>query len=132
MLQQILTRTSDYDVIATTNLNGDYLSEACAAQVGGVGLAPEANIGSDTAVFEPIHGTAPKYAAKNSANPSSLMLSGAMLFRHIGWSEAASSVESAIGKTIREKKVTRDLGRLMDGPAILKTSEYADAIVANI
>ena len=132
MFQQILTRTSDYDVIATTNLNGDYLSEACAAQVGGVGLAPGANIGSETAVFEPIHGTAPKYAGKDVANPSSLMLSGAMLFRHIGWDEAAASIESAIGKTIREKKVTHDLGRLMDEPSVLKTSEYADAIVANI
>ncbi len=132
MLQQILTRTSDYDVIATTNLNGDYLSDACAAQVGGLGLAPGGNIGDEVGFFEATHGTAPKYAGKDVINPSSVMLSGAMMFRYIGWSEVADGIENAIGQTIQEKKVTYDLERLMDGATKLKTSEYADAIISNM
>ena len=132
MLQQILTRTSEYDVIATTNLNGDYLSDACAAQVGGLGLAPGANIGDEVGFFEATHGTAPKYAGKDVINPSSVMLSGAMLFRYIGWREVADRIEEAIGRTIQQKKVTYDLERLMEGATKLKTSEYADAIISNM
>ena len=132
MLQQILTRTSDYSVIATTNLNGDYLSDACAAQVGGLGLAPGANIGDEVGFFEATHGTAPKYAGKDVINPSSLMLSGAMLFRYIGWGEVATRIEAAIERTIQQKRVTYDLHRLMEGATRLKTSEYADAVIANL
>ena len=132
MLQQILTRTSEYDVIATTNLNGDYLSDACAAQVGGLGLAPGANIGDEIGFFEATHGTAPKYAGKDVVNPSSMMLSGGMMFRYMGWSDVASTIEDAIGRTIQEKKVTYDLERLMAGATKLKTSEYADAIISNM
>ncbi len=132
MLQQILTRTSDYSVIATTNLNGDYLSDACAAQVGGLGLAPGANIGDEVGFFEATHGTAPKYAGKDVINPSSVMLSGAMMFRYIGWGEVATRIESAIERTIQQKKVTYDLHRLMEGATKLKTSEYADAVIANL
>ena len=132
MLQQILTRTSDYEVIATTNLNGDYLSDACAAQVGGLGLAPGANIGDEIGFFEATHGTAPKYAGKDVINPSSVMLSGAMMFRYMEWYEVATSIEDAIGRTIQQKKVTYDLERLMEGATKLKTSEYADAIISNM
>ena len=132
MLQQILTRTSEYDVIATTNLNGDYLSDACAAQVGGLGLAPGANIGDEVGFFEATHGTAPKYAGKDVINPSSVMLSGAMMFRYLGWREVADGIEEGIGRTIQQKKVTYDLERLMDGATKLKTSEYADAIISNM
>ena len=132
MLQQILTRTSEYSVIATTNLNGDYLSDACAAQVGGLGLAPGANIGDEVGFFEATHGTAPKYAGKDVINPSSVMLSGAMMFRHMGWDEVATRIETAIERTIQQKRVTYDLHRLMEGATRLKTSEYADAVIANL
>ena len=132
MLQQILTRTSDYSVIATTNLNGDYLSDACAAQVGGLGLAPGANIGDEVGFFEATHGTAPKYAGKDVINPSSVMLSGAMMFRYMGWGEVATRIEDAIERTIQQKTVTYDLHRLMEGATKLKTSEYADAVIANL
>jgi isocitrate dehydrogenase len=132
MLQQILTRTSDYSVIATTNLNGDYLSDACAAQVGGLGLAPGANIGDEVGFFEATHGTAPKYAGKDVINPSSVMLSGAMMFRYMGWGEVATRIENAIERTIQQKTVTYDLHRLMEGATRLKTSEYADAVIANL
>ena len=132
MLQQILTRTSDYSVIATTNLNGDYLSDACAAQVGGLGLAPGANLGDEVGFFEATHGTAPKYAGKDMVNPSSVMLSGAMMFRHLGWEEVATRIETAIERTIQQKRVTYDLHRLMEGATKLKTSEYADAVIANL
>ena len=132
MLQQILTRTADYDVIATTNLNGDYLSDACAAQVGGLGLAPGANIGDDVGFFEATHGTAPKYADKDVINPSSLILSGAMMFRYMGWRDAAASIEGGIERTIQQKTVTYDLERLMEGATKLKTSEFADAVIANM
>ena len=132
MLQQILTRTADYDVIATTNLNGDYLSDACAAQVGGLGLAPGANIGDDVGFFEATHGTAPKYADKDVINPSSVILSGAMMFRYLGWRDVAASIEDGIERTIQQKTVTYDLERLMEGATKLKTSEFADAVIANL
>ena len=132
MLQQILTRTADYDVIATTNLNGDYLSDACAAQVGGLGLAPGANIGDEVGFFEATHGTAPKYADKDVINPSSVILSGAMMFRYMGWREAAESIEDGVERTIGQKTVTYDLERLMEGATKLKTSEFADAVIANL
>ena len=132
MFQQILTRTADYDVIATPNLNGDYLSDACAAQVGGLGLAPGANIGDEVGFFEATHGTAPKYADKDVINPSSVILSGAMMFRYLGWLAVATLIEDAIERTIRQKTVTYDLERLMEGATKLKTSEYADAIIRNM
>ena len=132
MLQQILTRTAEYDVIATTNLNGDYLSDACAAQVGGLGLAPGANIGDDVGFFEATHGTAPKYADKDVINPSSVILSGAMMFRYMGWRDAAASIEGGIERTIQQKTVTYDLERLMEGATKLRTSEFADAVIANM
>jgi len=132
VFQQILTRTADYDVFATPNLNGDYLSDACAAQVGGLGMAPGANIGDEIGFFEATHGTAPKYAGKDVINPSSVILSGVMMFRYLGWAEAANMVESAIEKTVRQKKVTYDLARQMEGATELKTSAFADAIIANM
>jgi isocitrate dehydrogenase len=132
MLQQILTRTADYDVIAAPNLNGDYLSDACAAQVGGLGMAPGANIGDEVGFFEATHGTAPKYADKDVINPSSVILSGAMMFRYLGWQAVATLIEEAIERTIRQKTVTYDLERLMEGATKLKTSEYADAIIRNM
>jgi len=132
MLQQILTRPGEYDVVATPNLNGDYLSDACAAQVGGLGIAPGANIGDDYAVFEATHGTAPKYADKDVINPSSVILSGCMMFDFMGWREVAKTIEQAFGKTIQQKRVTYDLERLMEGATKLKTSEFARAIVENM
>ena len=132
VFQQVLTRTVDYDVFATPNLNGDYLSDACAAQVGGLGLAPGANIGDEIGFFEATHGTAPKYAGKDVINPCSVILSGMMMFRYLGWQEAADLVEKAIERTIQQKKVTYDLARLMDGATKLKTSEFADALIGNM
>src|SRR4029079_10378708 len=132
VFQQILTRTADYDVFATPNLNGDYLSDACAAQVGGLGMAPGANIGDEIGFFEATHGTAPKYAGKDVINPSSVVLSGVMMFRYLGWTAAADLIESALEKTIGQKKVTYDLARQMDGATELKTSAFADAIIANL
>jgi len=132
MLQQILTRPDEYDVIATPNLNGDYLSDACAAQVGGLGIAPGANIGDGYAVFEATHGTAPKYADKDVINPGSVLLSGCMMFEHMGWRDVAKTIEDAFAKTIQQKKVTYDLERLMTGATKLKTSEFARAIVENM
>jgi len=132
VFQQVLTRTSDYDVFATPNLNGDYLSDACAAQVGGLGMAPGANIGDEIAFFEATHGTAPKYAGKDVINPSSVILSGVMMFRHIGWPEAADFIEQGLGATIEQKRVTYDLARLMTGATELKTSQFADAICENM
>ena len=132
MLQQILTRTAEYDVIATSNLNGDYLSDACAAQVGGLGLAPGANLGDRVGFFEATHGTAPKYADKDVVNPSSIILSGAMMFRQIGWGSVAELIEDAIGRTLKQKTVTYDFERLMDGATKLKTSEYGNAIIGNM
>ncbi|HAK55610.1 MAG TPA: NADP-dependent isocitrate dehydrogenase [Acidobacteria bacterium] len=132
VFQQVLTRTADYDVFATPNLNGDYLSDACAAQVGGLGMAPGANIGDEIGFFEATHGTAPKYADKDVINPSSVVLSGAMMFRHVGWGDAADRIETAVERTIQQKKVTYDLARQMDGATKLRTSEYADAIISNL
>ena len=132
MFQQVLLRPTEYDVLATTNLNGDYISDACAAQVGGLGMAPGANIGDEQAVFEATHGTAPKYADKDVINPSSVILSGAMMFRFMGWAEAADLIEASITETIRQKKVTYDLHRLMDGATKVKTSEFAAAMVENM
>jgi isocitrate dehydrogenase len=132
VFQQVLTRTSEYDVFATPNLNGDYLSDACAAQVGGLGMAPGANIGDDIAFFEATHGTAPKYAGKDVINPSSVILSGVMMLGYMGWKEAASLIETAIERTIAQKKVTYDLARLMEGATELKTSKFADAIIGNM
>jgi len=132
VFQQILTRTADYDVFATPNLNGDYLSDACAAQVGGLGMAPGANIGDDIAFFEATHGTAPKYAGKDVINPGSVILSGVMMLNHLGWAEAAALIEQGLGKTIAQKKVTYDLARQMTDAIELKTSEFADAIIGNM
>jgi len=132
MLQQVLTRPDEYDVIATPNLNGDYLSDACAAQVGGLGIAPGANIGDGFAVFEATHGTAPKYADKDMINPGSVMLSGCMMFEHMGWKEVAQTIERGFAKTIQQGKVTYDLERLMVGATKVKTSEFAKAIVENM
>ncbi|MBL8170370.1 MAG: isocitrate dehydrogenase (NADP(+)) [Acidobacteria bacterium] len=132
MFQQILLRPDEYSVIATPNLNGDYLSDACAAEVGGLGLAPGANIGDNAAVFEATHGTAPKYADKDVINPGSVMLSGVMMFEHMGWQEAADLVIQGIVKAIEQKKVTYDLERQMEGATKVKTSEFADVIIANM
>jgi len=133
-LQQILTRPSDYSVIATLNLNGDYISDALAAIVGGIGIAPGANINFETghAVFEATHGTAPKYAGQDKVNPGSVILSGALMFDYIGWAEAAGKIYKAMEMTIRSKKVTYDFHRLMEKATLLKTSEFADALITNI
>jgi isocitrate dehydrogenase len=130
-LQQVLTRPEDFDVIATTNLNGDYLSDALAAQVGGIGIAPGGNINYVTGhgLFEATHGTAPKYAGQDKVNPSSILLSGVMMFDHLGWTKAARDIERAIEATIAEKIVTYDFARLMDGATEVKTSQFAQAIV---
>lgn len=131
MFQQVLTRPDEYQVLATTNLNGDYLSDACAAQVGGLGLAPGANIGDSCAIFEATHGTAPKYADKDVINPGSVILSAVMMLDYMGWTEAAVMIEESVSKTIQQKKVTYDLERMMPGATKLKTSEFADAIISN-
>ncbi len=132
MLQQLLTRTDDYDVIATLNLNGDYMSDAAAAQVGGLGMAPGGNIGDGIALFEATHGTAPKYAGKDMVNPGSLILSGEMMLRYMGWHEAADLVVEATAKTIQDKTVTYDLHRQMEGATKLACSEFGEAIAANM
>jgi isocitrate dehydrogenase len=133
-LQQILTRPSEYDVVATPNLNGDYISDALAAQVGGIGIAPGGNINYVTghAIFEATHGTAPKYANQDKVNPGSVILSGEMMLRYMGWTEAADLVISALEKTIAAKTVTYDIARLTAGATELKTSEFATAIIANM
>ena len=133
-LQQILTRPGDFDVIATMNLNGDYLSDALAAQVGGIGMAPGGNINYVTghAVFEATHGTAPKYTGLDVVNPGSLILSGELMFRYMDWVEAADAIVSSMGKTIRQKTVTYDLARLMDDATKVKCSEFGDAMIANM
>ncbi len=132
MFQQALLRPDEYDVLATTNLNGDYLSDALAAQVGGLGMAPGSNEGDGVAVFEATHGTAPKYANQDKVNPGSLILSGCMMLRWLGWHEAADGIESALGRTIEQKRVTYDLERQMEGATLLKTSEFAAAILENV
>jgi isocitrate dehydrogenase len=128
MFQQVLTRTEDYDIIATTNLNGDYLSDALAAQVGGLGLAPGGNVGDVYAIFEAVHGTAPKYAGMDVANPTSLMLSGEMMLRHLGWNEAANILEGAIMSAYKDQKVTQDLARVLNIKA-LKCSEFSSEVI---
>ncbi|KAA8922308.1 isocitrate dehydrogenase (NADP(+)) [Thermoplasma sp.] len=128
MFQQVLTRTQEYDVIATPNLNGDYLSDALAAQVGGIGLAPGANIGDHYAIFEAVHGTAPKYAGMDVANPTSLILSGEMMLQHLGWNEAADILDEAIMQTYKDQKLTQDIARLLNVKA-LKCSEFGEEII---
>ncbi|MGH9381171.1 MAG: isocitrate dehydrogenase (NADP(+)) [Thermoanaerobaculia bacterium] len=132
MFQQVLLRPDEYDVIATTNLNGDYLSDALAAQVGGLGMAPGSNEGDGLALFEATHGTAPKYAGQDKVNPGSLILSGVMLLKWLGWREAGEAVERALEATIADKRVTYDLERQMEGATLLKTSEFGEAIVSNL
>ena len=132
IFQQIIIRPSDYSVLATTNLNGDYISDAAAAQVGGLGIAPGANIGDGYAVFEATHGTAPKYADKDVINPGSVILSGVMLFDFLGWSEAARLIESSMEKTIQQKFVTYDFERQMQGAMKAKTSEFASRMIENM
>ncbi len=133
-LQQVLTRPEDFEVIATMNLNGDYLSDALAAQVGGIGIAPGGNINYDTghAIFEATHGTAPKYTNQDKVNPGSLLLSGEMMLRYLGWTEAADRVIEAMDKTIANKTVTYDFARQMDGATEIKCSEFADALISNL
>ena len=132
MFQQILLRSDEYEVIATPNLTGDYISDAAAAQVGGLGMAPGANMGDSVSMFEATHGTAPKYADQDKVNPSSVILSGVMMLEHLGWQEAADSILRAMEATIQQKKVTYDLARQMDGATKLATSAYADTIISNI
>lgn len=132
MFQQILLRPNEYDVIATTNLNGDYFSDACAAQVGGLGLAPGANISDKIALFEATHGTAPKYAGQNKVNPGSVILSGVMMLEHMGWQEAADMIVDGIQESIMQKTVTYDLERQMEGATKVSTSGFADAIIGNL
>jgi isocitrate dehydrogenase len=133
-LQQILTRPAEYDVIATLNLNGDYVSDALAAQVGGIGIAPGGNINYETghAVFEATHGTAPKYAGQDKVNPGSVILSGEMMLRHMGWTEAADAILHGLEKTIAAKVVTYDFARLMEGAREVRCSEFGRAIVDNM
>ncbi|MEM8898880.1 MAG: isocitrate/isopropylmalate family dehydrogenase, partial [Bacteroidota bacterium] len=133
-LQQVLTRPKEFDVIATLNLNGDYLSDALAAQVGGIGIAPGANINYDTghALFEATHGTAPKYAGKDMVNPSSVILSGVLMLEHMGWQEAADLITKGIESAISSKRVTYDFHRLMEGATKLKCSEFGDEIIKNM
>jgi len=132
MFQQVLLRPEEYHVIATTNLNGDYLSDALAAQVGGLGMAPGSNEGDGFAMFEATHGTAPKYANQDKVNPGSLILSGVMMLNWLGWREAAAAVERALARTIEQKRVTYDLERQTQGATLLKTSQFAEAIVENL
>ncbi len=132
MFQQILTRPGEYDVMAMPNLNGDYMSDACAAQVGGLGVAPGGNIGDYLAVFEATHGTAPKYTGQDKVNPGSVILSGVMMFQYMGWHEAAELVFRAMEATVLQKTVTYDLERQMEGATLLKCSEYGKAIVMNM
>lgn len=131
-LQEILLHPTDYDVIATLNLNGDYISDALAAQVGGIGISPGANIGAEAAIFEATHGTAPKIAGQNKANPGSIILSGEMMLRHLGWVEAADLVVNAVSKTIANKTVTFDFAEMLDSSTLRSTSEFAQDIVANM
>jgi isocitrate dehydrogenase len=132
MLQQILTRADEYDVIALPNLNGDYMSDAAAAQIGGLGLAPGANIGDTIGLFEATHGTAPKYAGQDKVNPGSVILSGAMMFEYLGWPEVAEMIVAGMERTIEQKVVTYDLARQMEGARKVKCSEFAEAIVGNL
>jgi isocitrate dehydrogenase len=132
IFQQVVTRADEYSVLATPNLNGDYISDACAAQVGGLGIAPGANVGDGYAIFEATHGTAPKYADKDVINPGSVMLSGVMMFRFLGWGEAAALIEQSLERTIEQKKVTYDFHRLMEGATKVRTSEFATCMIDNM
>jgi isocitrate dehydrogenase len=132
IFQQVVTRADEYSVLATPNLNGDYISDACAAQIGGLGIAPGANIGDGYACFEATHGTAPKYADKDVINPGSVILSGMMMFRFLGWDEAADLIEHGLELTIEQKRVTYDFERLMEGATKVKTSEFGDHIIRNM
>jgi isocitrate dehydrogenase len=132
MLQQILTRTEDYDVLAMPNLNGDYISDACGAQIGGLGIAPGANFGNALCLAEPVHGSAPKYEGQDKVNPTAMILSGRLMFEYMGWDDAADLIGEAIEETITSKQVTYDLHRQIEGGEKLATSEYAQAIVDNI
>jgi len=132
MFQQVVTRADEYDVVCTPNLNGDYLSDACAAQIGGLGVAPGANIGDGYGLFEATHGTAPKYADRDVINPGAVMLAGVMMFEFMGWKEVAALIEQGIARTIQKKTVTYDLERLMEGATKVKTSEYATHIINNM
>ncbi len=132
MFQQLLLRPDEYDVIATTNLNGDYLSDAAAAQVGGLGIAPGANMSYFTALFEATHGTAPKYAGMDKVNPGSVILSGVMMFRYMGWLKAANLIERGMKKAIKSKVVTYDFARQMNGAKEVKTSRFASEIINNM
>ncbi|HTR24921.1 MAG TPA: NADP-dependent isocitrate dehydrogenase [Terriglobales bacterium] len=132
IFQQVVTRADEYTVLATPNLNGDYISDACAAQVGGLGIAPGANIGDGFAVFEATHGTAPKYADKDVINPGSVILSGVMMFRFLGWGEAADLIEQSMERTIQQKKVTYDFERMLEGATKVKTSEFASCMIENM
>ena len=132
IFQQVIIRPAEYDILATSNLNGDYISDACAAQVGGLGIAPGANVGDEHAVFEATHGTAPKYADKDVINPGSVMLSGVMMLDHLGWSEAARLIEDSMEATILQKKVTYDFERQMPGATKVKTSEFAGFMIENM
>jgi isocitrate dehydrogenase len=128
----VLVRTNEYDVIATPNLNGDYLSDACAAQIGGLGIAPSANIGDFIGLFESTHGSAPKYAGQDKVNPSSLILTGVMMLRYMDWTAPADLIERALAETIQQKCVTYDFARQMEDVTPVKCSEYGNAICANI
>jgi isocitrate dehydrogenase len=132
IFQQVVTRADEYSVLATPNLNGDYISDACAAQVGGLGIAPGANIGDGYAIFEATHGTAPKYADKDVINPGSVILSGVMMFRFMGWTEAADLIEQSLERTIEQKKVTYDFERMLEGATKVKTSEFATCMIENM
>src|SRR5690606_18533685 len=132
MFQLMLLRPSEFDVLATTNLNGDYLSDAVAAEVGGIGIAPGGNIGTTLAVFEATHGTAPKYANQDKVNPGSLLFSGVMMFDYIGWKEVGQLITKAYEKTVAEKIVTYDFARLLDNATEVKTSEFASAIIERL
>ena len=133
-LQQILLRPSEYDVIATMNLNGDYISDALAAQVGGIGISPGGNLNYITgkAIFEATHGTAPKYAGQDKVNPGSVILSGEMMLRYLGWNKAADMIVESMNITIGQKRVTYDFERLMEGATLLKCSEFGDALIENM
>lgn len=132
MLQQVLTRTENYDVLATMNLNGDYISDACGAQIGGLGIAPGANFGDALCLAEPVHGSAPKYAGQDKVNPTAIILSGVLLFEYMGWTDAAHLVRDAVETTISSKRVTYDLHRQIQDGEKLATSEFAAAVVENI
>jgi len=132
MFQQVLLRPDEYDLLVTPNLNGDYLSDACAAQVGGLGMAPGANVGDEIALFEATHGTAPKYTDQDKVNPGSLILSAVMMLEHMGWGAAAEAVLRGVEGAVGAKTVTYDLERQMDGARILKTSEFGQAVIEHM